>query len=105
MHRKLIAVFYSPGTRWETGKSIAQQNLSEHRNYYQHLLEQGKVVIGGATLEDDLGLMILNIQDKEEAKKIIANDPAIKNQIMTAELKIFYTVFKSTNDELLDLHN
>ncbi len=105
MNRKLIAVFYSPDKKWETGKSITQQNLSEHRNYYQQLLEQGKVIIGGATLEDNLGLIILNIHDKEEAEKIIANDPAIKNKIMTAESKTFYTVFKSTNKELLDLHN
>ena len=105
MKRIFFTLTYKPGINWEQGKPIAMQKLQEHREYHQRLLEQNKIIIGGAYLDNDEGLNILNVSNIDEAKTIAENDPAVINKILTAEVKSFFTVFKSKSDTVLDLDN
>jgi uncharacterized protein YciI len=105
MKRIFFTLIYKPGINWEQGKPIAVQKLHEHRQYHQHLLEQNKIIIGGAYLDNDEGLNILNVSNIDEAKTIAENDPAVIDKILTAEVKSFFAVFKSKSDAVLDLDN
>src|SRR5690349_20173603 len=97
-----FTLIYKPGINWEQGKPIAQQKLQKHREYHQRLLEQNKIIIGGAYLEEDEGLNILNVSNVDEAKTIAENDPAVIDKILTAEIKTLFAVYKSKSDTVLD---
>jgi uncharacterized protein YciI len=62
-----------------------------HFNYLKGMLENGKLVMAGRTVntpmtERDMGIVILEAETEEEARSIMENDPAVKAGIMSAEL-------------------
>ncbi len=65
--------------------------VAVHFNYLKSMLEAGKLVLAGRTVnmpmtDKDMGIAILETDTMEEAAEIMANDPAVKSGIMTAEL-------------------
>lgn len=65
--------------------------IGVHFNYLKGMLEAGKLVLAGRTVnmpmtDKDIGIAILETETMEEAGDIMANDPAVKSGIMTAEL-------------------
>lgn len=67
------------------------QTVGVHFNYLKGMLEAGKLVLAGRTInmpmtDKDMGIAILETNTMEEAAEIMANDPAVKSRIMSAEL-------------------
>lgn len=67
------------------------QIVGVHFNYLKGMLEAGKLVLAGRTVnmpmtDKDMGIAILETDTMEEAAEIMANDPAVKSGIMSAEL-------------------
>jgi uncharacterized protein YciI len=67
------------------------QTVGVHFNYLKRMLEAGKLLLAGRTVnipmtDKDMGIAILETDSIEEARKIMENDPAVKSGIMTAEL-------------------
>lgn len=67
------------------------QTVGVHFNYLKGMLEAGKLVLAGRTInmpmtDKDMGIAILETDTMEEAAEIMANDPAVKSGIMSAEL-------------------
>jgi len=54
--------------------------MIDHFNYLESLLKQKKLFLAGPTLilEDPFGLIIFETETKEEAKKLLENDPSIR---------------------------
>ena len=54
--------------------------MSDHFHYLKSLLEQKKLFLAGPTLipEDPFGIIILEVETEEEAKKLLENDPSIR---------------------------
>jgi uncharacterized protein YciI len=62
---------------------------SQHFAYHKGLVEKGVVILAGRTLNDDestFGIVILNAKTEEIAQGIVANDPAVREGVMRAEL-------------------
>lgn len=63
--------------------------VNKHFVELQELLREGKLVLAGRTLNMDektFGIVILEVDSEEEARTIMKNDPAVAEEIMTAEL-------------------
>lgn len=63
--------------------------VGEHFRYHQDLTAKGVDVLVGRTQDtgvDTIGLVIFCAASEEEARRIIDNDPAVKNGVMTAML-------------------
>ncbi len=63
--------------------------VSEHFNYLKKLTDAGIVFLAGRTLNTDnssFGIVIFMASSEEEARKIMQNDPAVKQRVMRAEL-------------------
>lgn len=63
--------------------------VAQHFAYLKQLTEQGIVVLAGRTLntdENSFGIAILQTDSEEEARTIMQNDPAVKQQVMRAAL-------------------
>lgn len=102
-NRRFFVLLMSPGEKWERDKPMSQQNLEEHRTYYQKLLEKDLVVIGGGFLEEEGGLSILKVKNKAEADSLVRNDPAVISGVFKIQVKPVFAVFKGKSDEMLDL--
>ncbi len=66
-----------------------EQIISEHFSYLEGLTEAGVVLLAGRTLNTDyssFGIVILTAGSEEEARRIMLNDPAVKQRVMRAEL-------------------
>lgn len=63
--------------------------VAQHFAYLKQLTEQGVVVLAGRTLNTDtssFGIVILQADSEEAARTLMANDPAVKHQVMRATL-------------------
>lgn len=83
---KLIPSLYQPENWTEKEEDI----VSRHFAKLQDLLRYGKLILAGKTSgrddEKTFGIVILEVESKEEALAIMNDDPAVAAGVMTAEL-------------------
>jgi len=63
--------------------------VGRHFAYLKDLTEKGVMILMGRTQNDDestFGIAIFEAEDEAAARKIMENDPAVKNGVMTATL-------------------
>ncbi len=65
------------------------ETLSAHFAYLKSLTESGVVVMAGRTLVEDetaFGIVIFRTESEEQARALMAGDPAVRAGVMRAEL-------------------
>ncbi|MHA2026448.1 MAG: YciI family protein [Candidatus Thorarchaeota archaeon] len=62
------------------------ERVSEHFAYLQGLQKDGRLIMAGRFSEVLIGLVMIEVESKEEALEIVKNDPAVKSGIFHAEL-------------------
>ena len=65
------------------------QIVSDHFSYLKDLMERGVVILAGRTQNNDyssFGIIIFKAESEEQAREVVRNDPAVKNNVMRAEL-------------------
>lgn len=65
------------------------QTVERHFKALQDLQKEGKLILAGRTLESEketFGIVILQVADEKEARRLMENDPAVKGGVMTATL-------------------
>ncbi|HYE73521.1 MAG TPA: YciI family protein [Blastocatellia bacterium] len=74
-------------------KNWTQQDgeiVGRHFRRLQKLHKEGKVILAGRTLNESepsqFGVVILEVDNEQEARKIMEEDDAVKEKIMTAQL-------------------
>ena len=63
--------------------------VTQHFAYLQRLNEQGVVMLAGRTLNTDersFGIVIFRADSEEAARRVMEQDPAVRNRVMRAEL-------------------
>jgi uncharacterized protein YciI len=65
--------------------------ISDHYDYLVRLRDAGKLVVAGPSIVagDTIGIGVLDVDEENEARAIVAADPAIVNGAMTAEIRPF----------------
>jgi len=92
--RQLFLFQYSPGPAWRAGVPMRQQGLGPHAAYMQRLQDEGRLFAGGGYTSDDGGMAIVTAADMDEARAILAADPAIVSGIFVAELRHWVPRFR-----------
>ena len=72
----------------EGSTEIEERIISEHFAYLKDLMGKGVLILAGRTLNNDyssFGITIINAESDEEARRIMHEDPAVKNHVMRAE--------------------
>ncbi len=72
--------------------------MSEHAGYLKGLLDEGKLVLAGPALGPVFGVAVLEATDEDEARAIMAADPAVRSGLQTAELSPFRVSFLRGRD-------
>jgi uncharacterized protein len=76
----------------ESPTTFEEQTVSDHFNYLEERVKKGIVLLAGRTLTEDdhtFGIVIFLAEDMKSAKDLAANDPAIINGVMRAEVLPF----------------
>ena len=97
--QQLYLFQYSRGPAWRDGVPMRQQGLGPHGAYMQQLQNEGRLFACGGYTSDDGGMAIVTAANIEEARAILAADPAITNGIFVAELRHWVPRFR-TDDAL-----
>lgn len=63
--------------------------IEQHFEYLKKLLADEKLLLAGRTDDAHLGIAILITNDEDEARTLMENDPAVKNNIFKGELHLF----------------
>jgi uncharacterized protein YciI len=63
--------------------------MSAHFEYLKGLLEEGKLVLAGPSLEPPFGIIVFEAENEEEARRLIAEDPSVAAGLQTPELHPF----------------
>jgi uncharacterized protein YciI len=62
--------------------------VMQHFEYLQRLRDDGKLILAGRTQDEHpIGLAIYETETEEEAKGLVAMDPAVKNGVFKATLR------------------
>jgi uncharacterized protein YciI len=76
-------------SKWDTSKSPDQQpGFAEHHANVMKMAKEGTLLLGGPFLDDAPGnkptgaMMIVKAANAEAAKKLVADDPLVKNDLM-----------------------
>jgi uncharacterized protein len=70
----------------------------EHASYLARLANEGVVILAGRTTNNDettVGLVVVDAPDEAAARKIMENDPFVKNNLMAASLLPFRVAYRS----------
>ena len=103
MTQQLYLFQYAPGPAWRAGVPMREQGLGPHGAYMQRLMQEGRLYAGGDYASDDGGMAIVVCANVDEARALIAADPAITSGIFVAELRHWRPRFRS--DEPLPASN
>jgi uncharacterized protein YciI len=93
--QQLFLFQYSRGPAWREGVPMREQGLGPHGAYMRQLQEQGRLFAGGGYASDDGGMAIVICANIDEARAILAADPAITSGIFVAELRHWRPRFRT----------
>jgi len=75
-------ITYARGPKWIEGKGLQEQpGLAEHGSYMKDLWDAGVLRDGGPLIDDQGGMITIRAKNAEAAKKIVAEDPGIRNGV------------------------
>jgi len=82
---------YKTETNWN---KESEEIISQHFNYLKNLTQKKQVVLAGRidyriSDKNTFGIVVFESASEEQAKELMQNDPAVKNQIMLASLHPF----------------
>ena len=89
---KSFVIYYTPGASWKTDKPFMEQDLRAHGAYMKELYDKDQLTHGGPFLDSTGGMSIIRAEDMDEAKAILAADPAIINGVFKATLHPWFSV-------------
>src|SRR5688572_9952716 len=89
----IFAFLYRAGPAWQAGKPMREQGLGPHGKYIKSLLESGRLFAGGGFSDVEGGLALVRAADLEEARGILAADPAITSGIFVADIHRWHPRF------------
>ncbi len=86
----------SLGTMGEEGRRIG----TEHMAYWNALVREGKLVLGGQAVDENdmFGILVINAANRQAAAEIVDRDPLIKAKVFRGTVIPFRTVFKPASD-------
>src|SRR5262245_13968487 len=92
---ELFVFLYRPGPAWREGAPFSEQGLGPHGAYMSQLLDAGRLFAGGGFADQDGGMAIVIASSLEEARRLLAADPAVTSGIFVAEVEHWRPRFRT----------
>lgn len=84
METQSFVIMLRPANNY--GTEGTEDRVSEHFKYLQSLQKDGILTMAGRFSEVLIGLVMIEVKSREDALKIMKNDPAVKSGVFHAEL-------------------
>lgn len=88
-----VLVILKTGTNTTASKAVSDSVFAGHMENMGRLVKENKLIVAGPLGKNDKsyrGIFILNTKSVEEAKEILATDPAYKAKLLDAEIINWY---------------
>ncbi|SHG38885.1 YciI family protein [Flavobacterium johnsoniae] len=92
--KKYVFCLLKSGTNTKASKEETKKLFEGHMANINKLAKEGKLVVAGPFMKNDRnyrGIYIFNVETVDEAKALVATDPAIKANLLEAELTPWYS--------------
>ena len=92
--KKYVFCLLKSGTNQTASKEETKKLFEGHMANINKLAKEGKLVVAGPFMKNDRnyrGIYIFNVETVDEAKALVATDPAIKANLLEAELTPWYS--------------
>lgn len=66
----------------------------EHADYMKTLAEQKKLILGGPFTDSSGGMVILEVNNIQEANDIARKDPAVRSQVFQVQVHPWFVAFE-----------
>ena len=63
--------------------------MRDHFAYLKSLLDAGKLVLAGPSLDPPFGIIVFEAESEDEARRLIEGDPSVAAGVQTPELHPF----------------
>lgn len=103
--KKYVFCLLKTGTNTTASKEETQKLFEGHMSNINKLAKEGKLVVAGPFMKNDRnyrGIYVFNVETIEEAKMLVATDPAIQAKLLEAELTPWYAT--AALQETLKIH-
>ncbi|MFZ2098685.1 MAG: YciI family protein [Anaerolineales bacterium] len=60
--------------------------MEAHFKYLEQAASQGEVLLAGPCLDETFGVVVIRSENEQAARAFMMNDPAVKDDVMMAEL-------------------
>ena len=103
--KKYVFCLLKSGTNTTASKEETQKLFEGHMANINKLAKEGKLVVAGPFMKNDRnyrGIYVFNVETIEEAKTLVATDPAIQAKLLEAELTPWYAT--AALQETLKIH-
>lgn len=103
--KKYVFCLLKSGTNTTATKEETKKLFEGHMTNIGKLAKEGKLVVAGPFMKNDKnyrGIYIFNVASIEEAKALVATDPAINANLLEAELIPWYAT--AALQETLKIH-
>lgn len=103
--KKYVFCLLKSGTNTTASKEETRKLFEGHMANINKLAKEGKLVVAGPFMKNDRnyrGIYIFNVETVEEAKALVVTDPAIKANLLEAELTPWYAT--AALQETLKIH-
>jgi uncharacterized protein YciI len=91
----IFSIKYFQGKNYDASKSIYEQDLLEHGYYMKKLLKEGKLLLAGPFSDNSGAQIILKVEDENQVREIMNQDPAIIKNNFSYELKAWDVKFNA----------
>jgi uncharacterized protein YciI len=103
--KKYVFCLLKSGINTTASKEESKKLFEGHMANINKLAKEGKLVVAGPFMKNDRnyrGIYIFNVETVDEAKALVATDPAIKANLLEAELTPLYAT--AALQETVKLH-
>ncbi|MEL1254336.1 YciI family protein [Flavobacterium sp. DGU38] len=104
--KKYVFCLLKSGSNTTASKEESKKLFEGHMANINKLAQEGKLVVAGPFMKNDRnyrGIYVFNVETIEEAKALVATDPAIKANLLEAELTPWYCT--AALQETVKIHN
>ena len=84
--QQVFVIEYKPGPAWRTGVPMNRQALGPHAAYWTRLAREGRAIGAGPYLDVDGGIAMITAASMDEARTIVAADPAVTTGVFVGEV-------------------
>ncbi len=98
--KNAVVAFMRRGSQWNPDKAVREQAYwDEHAQFMDALFDRGKVILAGPFPDASGSLIILAVENVEEAKEILRDDPWAEQDIVIAGEVKLWTIYLDVREK------